>query len=402
MIHSMEPVFCRLGLVLAAMLIVGMSTVAVVQAGEPAAAHSEKIWVYVGTYTWRESKGIHLLELDRTSGELKYLGLAVETASPSFVVHHPTRPLVFAVGEISEFAGKKSGAVSAFSRDPATGKLTLINQQPTGGPGPCHVAIDRSGRWVLVANYSGGSVACLPVQEQGDLGPATSFHQHLGSGTDPKRQSGPHAHAITLDPKNHFALVPDLGLDKLMIYRFDADLGQLEANSPAFAALPPGAGPRHVAFHTTGQFVYAISEMASTITAFAYDSTKGVLTPIDTVSTLPGDFKGDNTTAEIAVHPSGRFLYGSNRGHNSIAAFAIDHASGKLSPLGWQSTEGKTPRNFVISPGGRFLLAANQDSGTVVVLRIDPQTGRLEPTGHKVDVPLPVCLEMLPAPKAQP
>ena len=307
---------------------------------------------------------------------------------------HPCRPLLYAVAEMSNFNGQGTGAVSAFSIEPKTGKLALLGQQASGGSGPCHVLVDRSGRCVLVANYGSGSVASLPIQKDGSLGPACSVIQHSGSSVNPQRQQGPHAHGFVLDSANRIALAADLGLDKILIYRLDPECGKLSLNRPAWVDAPPGAGPRHMAFHPNGRWLYAINELASTVTAYSYDGGRGALKILESVSTLPEDFKGGNGTAEIAVHPSGKFLYGSNRGHNSLAIFAIDGQSGKLRPLGHESTRGKTPRCFAIDPTGRYLLAANQDTNDVAVFRIDPATGGLEATGQIVSVPAPVCVVM--------
>ncbi|MEA2632123.1 MAG: 6-phosphogluconolactonase, partial [Chloroflexota bacterium] len=274
---------------------------------------------------------------------------------------------------------------------------SLLNQQASRGQGPCYLTVDRAGKNVLVANYGSGSVACLPVDAAGRLEPASSFLQHEGSGADRKRQAGPHAHSINLDAANRFAIAADLGLDKLFIYRFDAGKGTLTPNDPPFARVAPGSGPRHFAFHPDGRHGYVINEMACTVTAFDYDPERGALSEIQTISTLPEGTRGSNlSTAEVQVHPSGRFLYGSNRGHNTIAIFAIDAATGRLRPVGHQPTQGKTPRNFGIDPTGRYLLAANQDSGTVVAFRINPQTGQLEPTGQVAEVPKPVCVKFVP------
>jgi 6-phosphogluconolactonase len=308
---------------------------------------------------------------------------------------HPSRRFLYAVGEVDRFGGQKGGLLSAFAIDPQSGTLTLLNQQSTRGPGPCHVAVDRTGRWALVANYSGGSVACLPIQPDGRLGEATGFVQHKGSSVNPQRQQGPHAHAAYFDAAGGVVFVPDLGLDKVMIYRFDAHKGRLTPGSPPWVAMAPGAGPRHMAFHPNGRFAYVINEIDSTVTALAYDAARGALEPIQSVSTLPEGFHGKSTTAEVAVHPSGKLLYGSNRGHDSIAAFAIDAQTGKLRLIGHESTQGKTPRNFAIDPTGSYLLAANQDSDNVVVFRIDAQSGKLQATGHSIQVPAPVCVEFV-------
>jgi 6-phosphogluconolactonase len=295
---------------------------------------------------------------------------------------------------MTNFNGKGTGAVGAFSIQPKTGKLTALGQQSSGGSGPCHVLVDHTGRWVLVANYGSGSVACLPIKEDGGLGAAWSAIQHSGSSVHPQRQQGPHAHGFALDRANRIALAADLGLDKIFIYRFDADRGKLGLKRPAWVDTRPGAGPRHLAFHPSGRWLYAINELDNTVTAYTYDAADGALAALESLSTLPEGFQGGNSTAEIAVHPSGKFLYGSNRGHNSIAIFAIDQQAGKLRPLGHESTQGKTPRSFAIDPAGRYLLAANQDSNNVVVFRIDPATGLLKSTGQPVEVPAPVCVVM--------
>jgi 6-phosphogluconolactonase len=247
---------------------------------------------------------------------------------------------------------------------------------------------------VLVANYGSGSIACLPIRPDGRLGEATSSIQHEGSSIDPRRQQGPHAHSINLDAAGRFAFVADLGLDEVLIYRFDAAKGKLTPNDPPSTKVAPGAGPRHFAFHPTGRYAYVINELSSTVTALRYDARQGSLASLQTVSTVPEGFDGRSTTAEVRVHPSGKFLYGSNRGHDSIACFAVDTATGKLTPIGHQSTQGKTPRNFGIDPTGSYLLAANQGTGNVVVFRIDPQTGMLRPAEQSITVPMPVCIKM--------
>jgi 6-phosphogluconolactonase len=321
--------------------------------------------------------------------------LAAETVNPSFLAIHPNRRFLYAVGEVMEFQGQKSGAVSAFSIDPATGKLTFLNKMSSRGMGPCHVSVDKTGKCVLVANYGSGSVAALPLKPDGSLSEATAFVQHTGSSVNPERQKGPHAHSINLSPDNRFAIAADLGLDQLLVYRFDPEAGSLTPNDPPFAKVNPGAGPRHFAFHPNGQFGYVINEMQSTVTALAYDAANGAFQELQTISTLPEDFKEENSTAEVQVHPNGRFLYGSNRGHNSIAVFAIDAAKGTLTPVERVSTQGRTPRNFGIDPTGSWLLAANQSTDNVAVFRIDPDTGRLTPTGQVLDVPSPVCVKFL-------
>ena len=359
-----------------------------------------KTLVYFGTYTGAKSKGIYVSRLDPATGRLTPAELAVETVSPSFLAVHPNRRFVYAANEIGEFNGKPGGAVSAFSIDAATGRLTLLNQQTSGGGGPCHLVVDKAGKNALVANYGGGSVTVLPVKEDGRLGEATSFIQHTGSGVNPQRQKEPHAHSINLDAANRYAFAADLGLDKVFIYRFDLEKGTLAPNDPPFAKVAPGAGPRHFAFRPKGRFAYVINEMDCTVTAFAYDAQRGELKESQTISTLPqGQAVQPNfSTAEVQVHPSGKFLYGSNRGHDSIVVFKIDEQTGKLSHVENQSTRGKTPRNFGIDPTGRYLLAANQGSDSVVVFRIDARTGRLTPAGDAVEVGAPVCVQFVESP----
>jgi 6-phosphogluconolactonase len=359
------------------------------------------LWVYVGTYTnGGSSKGIYRFEMDPATGNLTRRALAGEAADPSFLAIHPNHRFLYAVGEIDNFGGKKSGAVNAFAIDPKTGDLALLNQQPSGGPGPCHIITDRQGKHVLVANYSGGSAYVLPVGDDGQLGEATAFVQHQGSSINKERQQGPHAHSINLDAANRYAFVADLGLDRVLVYRFDSDRGTLTPNDPPAADVKPGAGPRHFAFHPSGHYAYVINELQSTVTAFAYDADKGVLKSLQTISALPEGFKGKSWCAEVQVHPSGKFLYGSNRGHDSIAIFAVDSDTGQLKSLGHQGHQIKTPRGFGMDPTGTFLLVANQDGDSIVVFKIDPETGMLAPTGCVVDVPKPVCVKVMRRPTA--
>jgi 6-phosphogluconolactonase len=366
------------------------------------AAHAEepakmtKLWAYLGTYTGGKSKGIYRCELDPATGKLSEPALAAETKNPSFLAVHPNHRFLYAVGEISDFGGKKAGAVSAFALDAKSGDLKPLNQKPSGGAGPCHLVVDRRGKSVLVANYGGGSAAVLRIEDDGRLGEQTAFVQHTGKGDDPARQEAPHAHSINLDAANRFAFVADLGLDRVLVYRFDADKGSLAKNEPPSVALTPRSGPRHFAFHPDGRHAYVINELANTVTAMQYDADKGALKTIQTVSTLPEGYKKPTWTAEVQVHPSGKFLYGSNRGHDSIAIFSIDDKSGELTPAGRQGSGIKTPRNFGIDPTGKFLLAANQDSDSVLVFRIDAKTGALEATGAKVEVGKPVCVKFVP------
>ena len=342
-----------------------------------------ELLVYVGTHTRGGSKGIYLGRFNLAEGKLQLAGLAAELTNPTFLALHPSRPLLYSVCEIVLPSGDKTGAVTALAVNPQTGGLTLLNQQSSRGINPCHLVIDHNGKFVLVANYASGSVACLPIQPDGRLGEATSFIQHAGSSVNRQRQDGPHAHGIALDAAERFALVADLGLDKIMVYRLDHATGKLTGNCPASVSMAAGAGPRHIAFHPDGRFAYVINELDSTVTIFDYDAIRGVLRPLETLSTLPASFHGENTAAEIAVHPSGKFLYGSNRGHQSIVAFAIDSGTGKLNCLGHKSTRGASPRNFSINTSGVYLLAANEESENVVVFRIDQQSGKLHPTGNE-------------------
>jgi len=354
----------------------------------------KKVRVYVGTYTSGESKGIYRLDLDPKTGALSAAGEPTPAVNPSFLAFHPQGRFLYAVNETGESRTDESGGVSAYAIDAKSGALTFLNRQPSGGPAPCHLSLDRRGRNLLVANYWGGSVAVLPVTADGRLDAATVVIRHQGQGANPERQEGPHAHAVNLDPTGALALVADLGLDMLVAYRFDGARGTLTPYEKATVRLAPGAGPRHFAFDPQGRFVYVLNELDATVTALSYDAAGPSFTELQSLSTLPADFKGENTTAEVVVRPDGRFLYASNRGHDSIAIFAIDPATGKLTAAGHRSTLGKTPRNFAIDPTGTFLLAANQGSDQVVVFRIDPAGGGLEPVGAPVRVPKPVCVRM--------
>jgi 6-phosphogluconolactonase len=347
--------------------------------------------VYVGTYTGRGSEGVYVYRLDSSTGGLKYVSKVTGLNNPSFVAIDPKGRCVYAVRE----SGGPAGAIVALSRNQGTGELTILNDQPSGGQGPCYVTVDRESRFVLAANYGSGSVALFPIADDGRLQPASCVVQHEGSSVNAARQKGPHAHSIVLDPANRYAFVPDLGLDKIMIYRFDREHGKLAPNDPPFLKCEPGSGPRHFTFHPDGKHAYVIEELSNTVTAFAYDADAGSLKSLQKISTLPKDFQGTSSCAEVQVHPSGRFLYGSNRGHNSIACFAIDDKTGQLRPIGHEPTQGKNPRNFAIDPSGTFLLAANQDSNTVVSFRIDPETGKLTPAGQTCQVSMPVCLKMV-------
>lgn len=361
----------------------------------PRPADHQTLMIYVGGYTDGKSGGIHLFRMDSHSGKVTPAGLGPESVNPSFLAIDPKHRFLYSVNETAEFGGVKNGAVSAYAVNPTTGELTLLNEQPSGGASPCYLVVDSEGKHVLVANY-GGSVAVIPIKQDGSLGPATCVVPHHGSSINPGRQEGPHAHSINLDRTGRFAYAADLGLDKILLYRFDPLQGTLTPSDPAEATAIPGSGPRHLVFSQDRKQAYVINELSNTITVYWHDNHTGSLKPIQTVSTVPDDWKGGGTAAEIQLSPDGRFLYGSNRGHDSIVIFQRDGKSGHLSLVGWQPTGGKTPRNFCIDPDGRFLLAANQDSNNIVVFRIDNHTGGLVPTGEIVQVPLPTCIKMMP------
>lgn len=358
-----------------------------------AAVSAAPSFVFFGTYTGPKSKGIYRAAFDSATGKLSPAELAAECGSPSFLAVHPTGKFLYAIDEKADATKEPNRGVAAYAIDARTGALTLLNEQGIGTRGPCHLEVDATGRTLLVANYSGGSVVSLPIAADGRLGAARSQHQHTGSSVNPNRQKQPHAHAITIAPGNRFAYAPDLGIDKVMIYRLDAAQATLAPATPAFAALPPGSGPRHIAFRPDGKFAYVINELLCTMAVFAADAKTGALTAVQSLSTLPpGEtVQRGQSTAEVYAHPSGKFLYGSNRGHNTIVVYAIDAATGRLALVEHQSTQGQTPRHFAIDPSGGWLLAENQASDTVVVFRIDEKTGRLTPTGQSLAVPTPVC-----------
>jgi 6-phosphogluconolactonase len=354
---------------------------------------------YVGTYTDGESLGIYRFTLDPASGAASDPVLAVEVENPSFLALHPNGRFLYAVGEMGEFRGEKTGAVSAFAIDSASGDLTVLNQQPSMGTGPCHLVVDARGRVVLVANYGSGTVAVLPLGDDGRLGEPSSVQSHSGTGPNERRQEGPHAHGIALDAEERRAFVADLGADRLFVYDLDAAAGALAPSDPPVpaVALEPGAGPRHVVFDPRGEVLYSINELDSTVTVLRYDAASGGLEKVQTTTTLPDDFEGENSTAEIAISPDGRFLYGSNRGHDSLAVFAVDPASGRLTLVGHVSTGGHSPRHFAIDPTGGWLLAANQRSDSVVPYRLDPESGMPAAAGPAITVPSPVCVLPVPA-----
>ncbi len=358
----------------------------------------EKLLVYIGSFTGRKSEGISIFRLDASSGGLELVGKSGHGLSCSWIAVDPRKRFLYAIDEVGEYSGRPGGAVCAFSLDPGMGELTYLNRQPSGGAGPCYLSVDGTGGLVFVGNFFGGSLAVLPIQEDGRLGEATDFIQYQGSSVSPRRHEGPHVHSIVPDAANRYIFVQDMGLDKIMVYRLDAEAGKLVPHDPPWVEVRSGVGPRHLVFHPNGRHAYVTNELESTFTAFDYDETTGTLIEAQTVSMLPEDFKDYNICADLHVSPSGRFLYGSNRGHDSIVTFAIDADSGRLSYVDHKSTEGQTPRSFTIDPTETFLLAANQASGTVVSFRIDQSTGRLTPTGHTVEVPQPVSLQVVASP----
>ncbi len=352
---------------------------------------ARELTLYVGTYTSGKSEGIYVYRMDRVSGELKRF-TSIKSVNPSFLAIDRNKRYLYAVNEVNEFDGSPGGAVSAFAIDSTSGNLRFLNQQASLGADPCHLTVDRKSKSLLVANYTGGNVVVLPIRHGGKLGPATDLEQHEGSSAK-EQQKGPHAHCIILDRFERHALAADLGIDKVMIYRFDPTTRKLTPGKQPSAPLQPGAGPRHLTLHPNGKYAYVINELDSTLTAFKYDGSNGTLSTLDTVSTLPSNFSGISYCADVHVSPSGIFLYGSNRGHDSIVVFAIDGRTGRLKQLEHVSTEGKWPRNFAIDPTGRFLLVANQHTDNVVSFRIDAHTGRLKPAGHVAAIPVPVCLK---------
>ena len=361
-------------------------------AAETHAAENSKsgsVLVYIGTYTGKKSQGIYVSRLDLKTGAMSAPELAGEMINPSWVTIHPNRKFLFAAGEGGQKGG--GGAVAGFSIG-AEGKLTAINMQPPNGSGPCHLAIDQTGKTIVVSNYGDGSVASFAIAADGTLAPSAWVDKHPTLGEKQK----PHAHATEFDPGNHFALTCDAGIDRIYVYRLDAASGQLTANDPPFATTTEDTHPRHLTFSADGKFCYNINEHSMSVTAFAFDAKAGVLKQIQSVPTLPAGYDGKGqSTAEIILHPSGKFLYGSNRGHDSIVAYSVDAQSGKLTLIGHTSTEGKTPRGFGVDPTGRWLIAGNQGSDSVVQFKIDQGTGGLTPTGTKFELGAPVCFKFL-------
>lgn len=359
---------------------------------------SKEMLLYIGTYTSGESssEGIYIQKFDPATGRLSPHKTVSGVEDPSFLTIDRNRKFLYTVNETLEHEGQKSGAVSAFSIDRKTGSLSFLNKQSSRGGAPCHISVSRDGKFVLVANYVGGNVAVLPVKADGSLGPAVDLEQHAGTGPDKTRQEAAHAHSIMLDAENKYAFVNDLGIDRIMIYEFDSKNGKLAPNpKQPFYQCRPGAGPRHFKFHPGGKYAFAVNELDMTVSSLSYDQSNGTLKDIQTISTVPAGFSGENTCADIHISPDGRFLYTSNRGHDSIAAYRIERMSGRLEFIEHVSTQGKTPRNFAIDPSGAFMLVANQRSDSIVTFSIDPKSGRLKNTGQAISVPSPVCLQLI-------
>lgn len=381
-----------------AMRITRRSFLAASAASSLMAAKPSKFLVYFGTYTRKDSKGIYVVRFNAADGSVGQPELAAEVSNPSFLAIHPNRKNLYCVSELyATKPGEPGGAVTAFAIDAQSGKLNKLNQVSSKGGGPCHLNVDKTGRTLVVVNYGTGSTAAMAVQPDGSLKESESFIQHRGSSVDKQRQQGPHAHSVNLSFDNRFAMVADLGTDQVLVYKLDPAASTIAPNDPPFAKVKPGSGPRHFTFHPGGRFAYVINEMASTVTAFHYDAARGALTEIETVSTLPSGWTGNNSTAEVVAHPSGKFLYGSNRGHNSIAVFHVDRKSGKVKLVENTSTQGEIPRNFAIDPTGAWLFACNQNSASVVVFKIDPTTGKLQPSGKTLQIDAPVCTRFVPA-----
>jgi 6-phosphogluconolactonase len=330
--------------------------------------------------------------MDRRSGKLVRVGSVDAGANPSFLAIHPNGRVLYAVNELEKYDAKASGAVSAFAIAKDTGALTKRNEQPSEGAAPCYVSVDRSGRVVLVANYVGGNVVLLPIRADGSLAPVAHVEQHKGRGPNAERQEAPHAHCIVADPSNRFVLAADLGVDRVFVYRLDLDGKSLRHVEGGDAVMRAGAGPRHIAFHPTLPLVFVTNELDSTVATLRFDAERGALSPLNVLSTVPTGWTGTNYPADIHVAPSGRTLYVSNRGHNSIAVFSVAESTGAVALDQVVSTEGDWPRNFSLDPTGRWLLVANQKSGSVVVFERDQKNGRLTPTRQRLELPSPVCL----------
>jgi 6-phosphogluconolactonase len=360
----------------------------------PTSAHAADPLVFVTAFAPGEKGGIHAYEFDLKAGKLKHLRRTAGVENPFFLALSPDRKFLYSI-HAKQFGGKENEQVAAYQVLGRTGELKLLNRQSAEGTAACYLDVDRTGKAVLVANYSSGSVASLPVKADGSLGEPASFFQHEGSSVNPQRQKEPHAHCIVVSPDNRYAFAADLGTDQILCYKIDPATAKLTPNKPAFAKSPPGAGPRHLTFHPDGKRVYVINELLNSITAFDYDADTGTLTERQTIPTLPKDFKGTSHCADLKFTPDGRFLYGTNRGHDSIAAYRVGE-DGRLSLVAIEPSLGKGPQNLAITPDGQWLLCANMPGNNVAVFRIDPKTGALKPAGEPVEQPSPSCIMLLP------
>lgn len=351
--------------------------------------------IFIGTYTGKGGEGVYTCRFNPETGKITSPDLAIATKNPSFIAIHPKGGFLYAVNEVGKFNREQTGAVSTFSIERGTGKLSFLSQVSSMGANPAHLSLDNNGKFLLVANYSGGNFAIFPIDCDGLPEKPSSFIQNKGSGPNTGRQEGPHAHYISVSKDNRFVMVADLGIDKVVVYPFDEDKGTLDTANPVFIQLSPGSGPRHFTFNTTSNFLYVLNELTSNIAVFHFDTATAATQPIQTITTLPAGFTGENTCAEILTSADGRFIYASNRGHNSIVQFAINTETGSLTPVDWFPTGGQTPRHFAIDPTGRWLFAANQNSGNITLFRIDPETGRLVATNKEIKVKTPVCVTFM-------
>ena len=348
-------------------------------------AQTADYYLYVGTYTRKTSEGIYVYRFNTQTGDFSPVSIAKGISNPSFLAISPDQRFLYATG------GTGGDSTRAFAIDGQSHQLTLLNAQSSGGKGATHLAVDKTGKWLIVGCYTSGNLSVLPIKADGSLGNITQTIQHEGRSIDPERQTKPYVHSINIAPNNIDVFVPDLGTDKIMTYTLNAQTGQLTAGDPPYTSTTPGSGPRHFTFHPNGRFAYAIQEMSSTITGFMYKN--GALRPFQTVKSLPDEFTGRKWSADIHISPDGRFLYGSNRAHESLAIFSIDQQTGQLTLVGHQPVNGKTPRNFAIDPTGNFVLVANQDSDNITIFKRDKQTGKLTATGKEITVSTPVCLK---------
>ncbi len=354
-----------------------------------------KLQFYLGTYSTRGAAGIYPATLDLHTGRLELAGEAAPAENASYLALDPRGRWLYSVNELSEFQGKGGGALSSFAVEAKSGALTALNQQPSEGLWPCHLCVDGTGRFLLAANYGSGTVSVHSLEPDGRIGQLTDVVQHSGSGADSKRQEGPHAHSVTMGPANRFAYVADLGIDKIMVYQFDSTAGKLTGNGVPWTRLPDGSGPRHFAIHPSERYAYVVNELDSTVTLLSYDYASGSLRAVQSVSALPEGWSGSTIAADLHVLPSGRYLYSSNRGHDSITVFYIEEHSGTLRAVGHAPT-GKTPRSFAVDPTAGYLVVANQESDTVGSYRIDQESGKLTPTGSEIAVPSPTCVLFRP------